>query len=175
MNGRNGQCVERHGGVVQEQDKLRRENWLFLRDIESRISAHLAGNSEVSSRDLLRDCKSCLPTPFPHIPSHNSNHLTSNLPPLFSSSPPPKKPKTNAPPPPQPSPHHHPHLPPQRLPLPLLPRHHLPQRPPPRPANPSRSPAHRPLHPLQQQRALLRAWEPVSLPHRRRAGCESGR
>lgn len=69
-----GHRVIRSGGVVQEGDKLRRENWLFLRDIESRITAHLAGNSEVSSGDLLRDRKSfpTYTTPFPRIPSHMS-------------------------------------------------------------------------------------------------------
>jgi len=91
MNGRNGQCVERHDGVVQEQDKLRRENWLFLRDIESRISAHLAGDSGFSDRDLLRDRKSCLPTRFPYIPSPNSHNSTSNFPPSLSAHPTPPK------------------------------------------------------------------------------------
>lgn len=48
---------------MQEQDKIRRENYLFFRAMERRITAHLAGIDGVSSLDLLRDRKSCLPYP----------------------------------------------------------------------------------------------------------------
>lgn len=86
--------VHRSGGVVQEGDKLRRENWLFLRNIESRITAHLAGIAEVSSRELLRDRKSfpTHSTPFPRIPCHMSRpfHLQPFPPPILA---PPTNPK----------------------------------------------------------------------------------
>jgi len=98
-NERHGDYVQRRGGVIQEDDRLRREHYLFLRNMESRITAYFRGNSDLSPRDLLRERKSfashLLNPLFPSsgLPRILPFHL--QIPPAPWFNPPTQRPNTN--------------------------------------------------------------------------------